>query len=329
MKKSLLFLMVCLMATASYASVSWSGPSGSWGTASLWQGGVIPDNTAGEVKITRTNATGCDLDVDAGSFTTTKVTVGGNGGLTLNIKTNGKLMEGKEFVVGSGTAGSGANIGKVVQTGGTLTLNDSIGTVGKLEIGYKSGSNGIGTGTYTISGGTINGTGGIYVGAMAGTSGGASGAVGTLTVSGTGSTISVGGPLFVGEGDATGVYTGTGTLTFNVDGGVSAITVAGGVNLSTGVAGEVANLLVNLTGAAATGDILLVSNTGGSAVAGAFTNAAWGSTVVVGVNTYILSDVYDAGTMTDGAGNDIALVVPEPVTIALLGLGFLAIRRKK
>jgi hypothetical protein len=331
MKKIVFILMVCLMAAPSFASVSFSA-NGSWGTATNWQNNVVPTEatSGGELKIIKTSVTNCTLDVDAGSFTTTKVTVSGNGGLIFTFAAGGSIREGKEFDVGCGSSGTGTPTGILNQTGGTLTLNDT-GAVnaGKLQIGYKSGSAGVGNGTYTISGGTINGTGSIYVGSgSAGVTGGSSGSVGNLVVSGTGGTISVGGQLFVGEGDPTSVYTGTGTLTFNVAGGVSAINVSN-TTLSLGAAGSVANLLVNLTGAAATGDIVLVNDTSATAVAGVFSNAAWGSTITLGANTYILSDTYDAGTMTNGAGNDIALVVPEPVTMALLGLGFLAIRRKK
>jgi len=50
---------------------------------------------------------------------------------------------------------------------------------------------------------------------------------------------------------------------------------------------------------------------------------------MVGSDAYYLSNVYDAATGQDGIGNDIALVVPEPATIALISLGLLAIRRKK
>jgi hypothetical protein len=331
MKKSIFVLMVCLMATAgAYASKSWVGPTGSWGTATLWQTSAVPVDADGEVKIIKTSATSCTLDSDIGSFTTLKTTISGNGGLTFNIVTGGKMMTAGEFTVGCGTAGSGVPTGIVNQTGGQLTLNNTGNAAsGKLEIGYKSGSAGVGNGTYTISGGTIDGSGGIYVGAFAGTgTGGSSGAIGKLVVSGTGGTISVGGPLFVGEGDATSAWKGTGTLQFNVDGGVSAITTSS-VTLNLGAAGAVANLLVNLTGAAATGNIVLVNNTGAGAVTGIFDNAAWTNTVMVGSDAYYLSNVYDAATGQDGIGNDIALVVPEPATIALINLGLLAIRRKK
>jgi hypothetical protein len=329
MKKCLFVLMVGLMATAAFASQSWVGPTGSWGTATLWQNSVLPSDatSGGEVKIIKTSATSLTLDVDAGQFNTTKMTISGNGGLTVNIVAGGKMMSGSEFCVGAGTAGSGVPTGIVNQTGGMLTLNSSA-TVGKLEIGYKSGSAGVGNGTYTISGGTINGTGGIYVGAFAGTgTGGSSSAIGKLVVQGTGGTVSVGGPLFVGEGDSTSKWVGTGTLQFNINGGVSAIQTSGGVTLNLGATGAVANLLVNLTGAEPVpGTILLVDNTGTSAVAGYFDNAAWNSTFTINGYNYTLVNNYIADG--DGQANDIALI-PEPVTIALLGLGFLAIRRKK
>ncbi len=332
MKKCLFVLMVCLMATSAYASNSWAGPTGDWTEAAKWGGGHAPIDADGEIKIIKTSATSLNLTTDAGSFTATKMTISGNGGLTFNIMPGASMRSGKEFCVGCGTAGSGVPTGIVVQTGGTITLNDDAGTgIGKLEIGYKSGSAGVGNGTYTISGGTINGSGGIYVGAFGGTgTGGTSLAIGKLAVSGAGGTISVGGPLMVGVSDAaaTPTYTGTGTLAYGIiNGGVSAIS-ASSVVLNQGAAGAVANLLVSLTDGSYAGiNVVLVSNSDGP-VLGYFDNAAWGSTIMLGANAYTLSNVFDVATMTNGSGNDIALI-PEPVTIALLGLGFLAIRRKK
>jgi hypothetical protein len=339
MKKCLLFVMVCLMATGAYASQSWVGPTGSWGTASLWQNSVLPSDatSGGEIKIIKTSATSCNLDVAAGSFSTTKVTVSGNGGLTLNILSGGSILIGKEMAVGNGTAGSGVPTGIVKQTGGTVTLNDT-GAVnaGKLEIGYKTGTAGVGNGTYTISGGTINGTGGIYVGAFAGTgTGGTSSAIGKMVVQGTGGTISVG-SLAVGVGDVTGFYTGTGTLEYQLNNGVSAITSAGAVIIDpVNQAAAIANLLVSATNGPIANVVLLINNNSGTAVTGVFdavngvTGGNEGTKIDFGGMEYLLTYVYNAAG-GDGIANDVALVlVPEPVTIALLGLGFLAMRRRK
>jgi hypothetical protein len=60
---------------------------------------------------------------------------------------------------------------------------------------------------------------------------------------------------------------------------------------------------------------------------GAFDNVAWGSMMNIGGSFYILTNTYVAGT--DGLANDIALLVPEPATIVLFGLGLLALRRNK
>ncbi|MGD0784960.1 MAG: PEP-CTERM sorting domain-containing protein [Sedimentisphaerales bacterium] len=332
MKKCLFVLMVCLMATGAYASNSWATAVGDWSVATNWGGGHTPIDTDGEIKIIKIATTSCNLTSDAGSFTATKMTVSGNGALTLNILPGASMKSGSEFTVGCGTAGAGVPTGKVVQTGGTITLNDNAGTgIGKLELGYRSGSAGIGNGTYTISGGTINGSGGIYVGAMAGitytaTAGGPSGSVGRLVVQGNGGTISVGGPLFVGTGDATGTFTGTGTLEYQiVGGGVSAIQTNGGVYIDpTAEAAAVANLIVSITSGVPAAVILLVDNTGANAVTGVFDSVTLGA----GLENYTLDYQYNNSNGSLTGGNDIALV-PEPVTIALLGLGFLAIRRKK
>jgi len=200
-------------------------------------------------------------------------------------------------------------------------------TAGKLEIGYKSGSTGIGKGYYTISGGTLTGTGNMYVGAFAGAgTGGTSGAQGTFTVVGKpeGMDVSVG-DLYVGVGDVTGVYTGTGTLEFQVVNGVVTPITATNVYIDpAGQALAITNLIVSKTSGDPAANILLVKNTGVAAVDGAFDNITLDGAFL----GYTVSYVFDSVSMTDGGGNDIALV-PEPVTIALLGLGFLAVRRNR
>jgi hypothetical protein len=197
------------MATGAYATTSWVGPTGSWGTAALWQGSTLPNDTTaqGDIKICKSSVTSCDLDVAVGPFDNVRLTIGGGtvaggaaGAKVLNITSTGSISIGTEFRVGDISASAGNPYGAVAQTGGSVTLNTSTKS-GKLAIGYKySAATSVGgNGQYTISGGSISGNAGsgMFVGVMGSSSGAGStgsGSTGQFTVQGkwTGASISVG-----------------------------------------------------------------------------------------------------------------------------------------
>ena len=322
MKKSIVVLMVCLMVTSAFATNTWTGGTGTWSTLSGWTNGS--PTGAEQVKIGPTAGAVLTLDVTTPTFVAGKLTLNNTGQLI--IGSSGTLNLGTEFQIGDSTAGA-----SVVQTGGTVNAVTGTSTA-KIEIGYKLN----GSGTYTISGGTIagNATSQMIIGGA-----GSPGAKGTFTVQGSDASITIG-KLFVGTKDSSGGFAGTGALDFEVGAsGVSPITVTAitdGVVLDNAGASSVANLIVNLTAAPPSGDILLVKNNSGLAVNGLFDalnggSAIEGATVVLsfgGSDTpYTLTYVYNAAG-SDGVANDIALV-PEPATIALLSIGLLAIRRNR
>jgi len=320
LKKVLVVVVMCLMVTGVYATNSWKATGGEiyWSQTSGWTNGLPADIE--QIKLANNSGVyaACTLNSDAGTFTTNKVTIGGtaNSGLwadspQLFIVDGGVIGIGNEMQVGD----SSSKRGRVTQTGGTVNLT------GKLEVGYKS-SAGYG-GTYTISGGTIAGSnnGRLYVGG-----GGAAGSEGVLTIQGSAASINVA-YLYVGCSTSTGTYAGKGTVAFEiVNGAVSAIN-AGSVYIDPiNDAASITSLIVNGTGSAPTSNIVLVNNTGTNSVTGIFDGAAEGTIFNVNGVNMTLSYVYAAGA--DKIGNDIALVIPEPITLALLGLGLVAVRRK-
>jgi len=333
----LIIFFVCLMTSGVYATNTWKAATGYWnvkaypdscapGTAlpdaTIWSSSKVPGDTE-EVKI---NAAGtkCTLDGDAGSIGEAgnyKLDICGTSALTteLDIVNHGKIRIGREFKVGDASAGGAGPYGVVVQTGGDVILNTA-SSVGKLEVGYKT----TGVGYYTMSGGTISGTGSLYVGCYGSATGGgttATGSVGTFTIQSANPSISVAN-LFVGVSDPNAVYYGTGNVKFELNNGVSPITTTSDVYIDpTNNAAAVANLVVTLVAGPQRGDIVLVKN--GSAVA---VHGVFDSVTLNGLNNgYYL--VYNYNADGGAIANDIALI-PEPATIALFGLGLLALVRR-
>jgi hypothetical protein len=144
-----------------------------------------------------------------------------------------------------------------------------------------------------------------------------SGSTGTFKVVGNAATINLTNYLYIGrDSSGTATTTGTGNLEFNVQNGlVSKLQVLASSIDASNEAAAIANLIINSTGTAPTANIVLVENTGSTAVAGAFDNAAEGAIFNVGGVNMTLTYKYAAGS--DSVGNDIALIVPEPITLAL------------
>ena len=342
---SVVVLFVAVMAASGLAATvgTWYGAvgpvppvgTGSW-TDTYWNaantaGPPAPPQVAGdEIKLTRAT-TVCTVNTNVGDYLC-KLSIAGsdtapNVAPKLEIVGGGYIGMG-EFRVGSGGSTGGGTIGRVSQMGGTLNLNDNL-MIGRYGTSGSNPNNGIGY--YAISGGIIqcastNTKGNLYI---AGT--GANGpSEGTFTVIGNAASITLR-QLYVGSN---GTYTGgKGTLEFQIGtGGVSPIqlTSADSIILDAKGADSTAALVLSLIGAPPAGSIMLVENTSTGAVSGLFDSlnggsAAEGAAVALtyGANTYNYTLTYVGGT-----GNDIMLI-PEPATLVLLGLGGLIAAARK
>jgi len=332
-------LLVCLMTSSVFAATKdWVGDgtgAGEWSAdANYWNPSGIPVDTGNSSdyvknqKSTVGDANVLTLSTAAGDFPYTKLTMAATGTATLKI-IGGSIGTGNEFQVSDA-----GKKGDVIQTGGAVTTFTGK-TAGKLEIGYKAG----GIGSWSISGGSI-GFGADEAGQILVGGAGASGSTGTFTVHSAAPSITTD-KFWVGTKDLAGAYPGTGNVVFELTDGVSPINAKTSVVIDPlGAAACVANLVVTLTDELVpAGPIVLFKTSGATAVVGTFDTVTgdqspwdralegdqvWLSTPLGVVHKYTLTYQYNA----DGTANDIALV-PEPATIALLGLGLLLARRNR
>ncbi|UCG57702.1 MAG: PEP-CTERM sorting domain-containing protein [Phycisphaerales bacterium] len=301
----LVVLLVCFLSGSVFASNDFSGV-GNWSNAEIWSQGYVPTGEE-EVKV-RGDETICTLNTSTGDW--------GVGrrmrvyeGATLIVEDGAELLGAGWMRVGA------SNPGYVEQTGGLVSLqtgrDDS-----RLVIGDSGGSDGL----YTISGGTLTydvgeGDGHLTLGDRGG--------MGKFTVSGSGSVIQMG-SLRVGGREAS--RAATGTLEFLIDGlGVTPIQV-NDVFLDPAGDDSTATLIVDLLGigdADLSPTYLLVENLGDNPVNGIFDGMPEGTGVTLDTTVYNLTYVGGVG------GNDIMLI-PEPATLLLFGLGGLvAFRRRR
>jgi len=290
----------------------------------------------------------CTVSTAIGTYTSANVSL--NGLLTVNQPASaigfGRTGSKNGFRAGSAaTGGSGPATGFVEQTAGAVTASN-------VYLGYYGTMATVGTGTYTISGeSTLTITndpvtsgrhmGGLSVGSGANESAAGQQTVGRFVVIGPQPVISVT-SLVVGGDVTNNGGINKGTLEFQLGSGVSSIGCTS-VTLDFGGDYTTADLVVSLTNETAPPPIIVLAvNDAADGVSGTFdtvsgdkttkTRAEEGDMVILSTPMgtkyrYNMSYTYNAETGRFGTGNDIALV-PEPATIALFGLGLLAVVRR-
>lgn len=132
-KFPLLFVLTAgaVLFPLSAEAVDWSGGTGGFGVGSNWTGGTVPAGTTANI-------------ANAGTAT---------------------VAAGDAFSVTTLTLGNFSGTGSITQTGGAVTATSQI------MIGGTNTNGGTGTGTYTISGGTLTSSGGneFWIGTRGGT----------------------------------------------------------------------------------------------------------------------------------------------------------------
>ena len=300
-------LIICLTVPAAEAGdqIPWAGGDGNW--SDVYNGGAGPDAQGWDYPTEPDSGTlayvtnGATVTVDKPDEVTWVMTLGTDPYGTIQGEGHLSVVPGGHIRTAQVTVSNKAgSVGSITQTGGSLTVYSKSG----LSLG-SNGSNG----TYTISGGELKMLGtkyDLHVGRTG---------TGKLNIIGDDASIRLGIITF-SEGAGADA-----TLDLDIDaGGISPIEIVSGGHayINNGTAGT-RTLDISLSAAPPAGDLVLLDNLGANNVLrGTFDGLPEGAPVQAsfGGQAYNWNISYAYGP----DGNDIALLIPEPSTLVLLGL---------
>lgn len=310
MKKLVLLLMVVgLVCAANAADLRYRG-SGPWqnisdGTSSGWISAALPgtDDNA------RANWGGATITLGYAAPSVKGIQAGVDESGTFEINAGGVLTTTAESKIGNNNFCTGTLI---INTGGVMNNTGWFG-VAVGNGGVKSSVYGATSGVVEINGGTLNISGHLWsaTGNTNASNPGGPTSIATITIN-AGGVINVGGNLGLGTINASTPSAGGGIATLNVNNG-------GLLNLyQWSETGSIqAGSVLNING---TGTVIIKGNRGAQA-------DAYFALGKIASDRGAIQWVYTPG----GTGQDYTTItaIPEPATMSLLGLGALALLRKK
>jgi hypothetical protein len=314
MKKLILMLVVsCLVCSAGAADLRYRG-SGPWenvsdGTTNGWINtlGTVP----GTADNARANWGGATITLGYTAPDVKGLQAGVDESGTFEINAGGSIKAISNSTIGNNNFCTGTlriNTDGVVNNTGWFKVaggNGGVKTIGGVPTWGPT------TGVVEINGGTLNLTSHLWMatGGAHASSGGAPTCLASVTIN-AGGVINVGGMIGLGTIDAVNQAAGKGTAAVTVnDGGLLALT--------------------NIHGAGTSvfpGSMFYLNGSGKITLPGDFTG--------VMNDTYIPTYVTGDGVLGNAIaelveGNTVVTVIPEPATLSLLGLGALALLRKR
>ena len=242
-------------------------------------------------------------------------------------------------------AADAGTVGTFTLEGGTVTITGEESSDRKFYVGYKGGLVNTSKGYFIMSGGLLQGVGKFYI---AGEKSGSEAGWGQVTQSGGTINVTEGSMrVRIGGKEGTGtyimsggtLYSGDDIIIADGDGSTGQVDMTGGYmradgDFKVGAGDATASAILNLHGGTISAGNLSFDTDCGSM------DITTGTMLLDGDESTKVTDLVTGGYITayGGAGTvivsyeaDVTTVtaIPEPVTIALLGLGGLLIRRRK
>jgi hypothetical protein len=352
--RKLMFVTIVLMfglassaTAADFNWTNWMAPDNLWTTNGNWDVAGSP-GAADAAKFDDTTGMANEAIINSSmSITVDYLLIGRGGGGTNNAlrMTGGTLnINNRAYMADSADAGS---VGTFTLEGGTVTITGLNSSDRKFYVGYKGGLVTPSKGYFNISGGLLDSVGKFYV---AGEKSGSEAGWGQVTQSGGTINVDEGSSrVRIGGKEGTGTYIMSGGTLYSADdvivadgtGSTGLLDMTGGYIRADGDfkvgSGDSGSAIVNLHGGIISAGNLSFDTDMGSM------DIKYGTMILDGDEADEVQALVDGGYITaySGAGEvlvnywasqDLTIVnaiIPEPATIALLGLGGLLIRRRR